>query len=168
MILLRHTEPVNCARLCYGRTDVSLRADFEVQAARVEAGLPEVRAIVTSPANRCRKLAEWIGVRRGLCVKEDARLAELDFGTWETRLWDDIPRSEIDAWAADVLHARPHGGENVAMLMARVRAGLDYWGQVPGPVLLVSHSGVARAAQALIGGETPWTSTLGFGEWMCL
>ena len=47
-------------------------------------------------------------------MRFDARLAELDFGHWEMQSWDGIPRAEVDAWAADVAHYRPGGGESVA------------------------------------------------------
>jgi alpha-ribazole phosphatase len=55
-------------------------------------------------------------------VRFDTRLMEMDFGDWEMRLWNDIPRSEIEAWANDMTHYRPGGGESVAHMAERVRA----------------------------------------------
>ncbi|WP_347555218.1 histidine phosphatase family protein [Robbsia sp. KACC 23696] len=49
----------------------------------------------------------------------DPRLSEIDFGQWEMQRWDDIPRDQIDRWAADVLHERPHHGESAHMLAER-------------------------------------------------
>ena len=54
----------------------------------------------------------------------DERLREFDFGTWEGVRWDAIPRAELDAWAADFFHARPHGGESVHMLRERVETAI--------------------------------------------
>jgi alpha-ribazole phosphatase len=66
---------------------------------------------------RCAALAGRLGVHT-----LDARLAEMDFGAWELRSWDDIPRAEIDAWAADLANYRPGGGESVLQVAARVAA----------------------------------------------
>lgn len=133
LILLRHAEPAGGAGRCYGRSELDVGANFAADAVAIEVSLPAVATIVTSPAKRCRALADFIGTARGLPIAEDARLVELDFGAWEARPWDTIPRRQIDAWAADVLHARPHGGESVAMLMARVEMALADWRKVPGP-----------------------------------
>ncbi len=168
LILLRHTEPEGCAGLCYGRTDVPLQPDFESRAAAIEATLPVVVAVVTSPLARCRSLARWIGTRRLIPVTEDPRIAEMDFGNWEARSWNAIPRQELEAWAADILNARPHGGESVTMLLNRVEAALAEWRRGSGTVLLVSHAGVAKAAQALSGADEPWSFRLDFGEWIRL
>ena len=65
---------------------------------------------MSSPLGRCRALAELIGSAFHLQPAYDRRLQEMDFGAWEGRDWNDIPRTELDAWAADFLHARPHGG----------------------------------------------------------
>ena len=115
------------------------------------AALPPVARVVTSPRRRCRLLAEAIAAARGLELGEDARLAEMDFGAWEGRRWDALPRAELDAWAADFEGARPHGGESVAMLAARVGAALAAAEPADPPVLWVTHSGVVRAACALAG-----------------
>ena len=86
------------------------------------AALPRADRLVSSPLERCRRLAERIGAARGLVPVVDERLREFDFGTWEGVPWESIPRAELDAWAADFLHARPHGGESVQMLHERVAA----------------------------------------------
>ena len=51
--------------------------------------------------------------------KIDDRLAEMNFGDWEGRPWDSIPRLEIDAWAADVAGYAPPGGESPRDLQRR-------------------------------------------------
>ena len=50
----------------------------------------------------------------------DPRLAEIDFGRWEGRSWDHIPRDDIDPWAAGTEDHAP-GGESLRMLWERVR-----------------------------------------------
>ncbi|MEM8920521.1 MAG: histidine phosphatase family protein [Pseudomonadota bacterium] len=146
LILMRHTTPDVAPGTCYGRTDLNVTANFETEAAAALTALPLIRRIATSPLLRCRKLAEFIGARRQLTVEQDHRLIEMDFGRWEGQAWSGIPRDELDAWAADFIHARPHGGENVAMLRDRTRLALEDWRASGDTTLLVTHSGVIRSA----------------------
>lgn len=44
------------------------------------------------------------------------------------------------------MHAKPHGGESVAMLQSRVRKALAHWSARPESIAVVTHSGVIRAA----------------------
>lgn len=166
LILLRHTKPEGGDGLCYGRTDLPLDADFEASASALLADLPEISAIVSSPLTRCRRLAERIAGARHRHLRIDARISEMDFGAWEGRPWADIPRGEIDTWAADLYGARPHGGENVTMLIERVGAALAETVAPDDPVLWVTHLGVVRAVRALRGIDRAWESHSGFGEWI--
>ena len=125
LILLRHTRPDVAEGVCYGRTDLLPAEDFVTVASAVIAGLPDVSRVVTSPLVRCARLAERIAAARDLDPETDPRIVEMDFGSWERTPWDAIPRDELNAWAADFHGARPHGGESVAMLAARVGAAAD-------------------------------------------
>lgn len=165
MILLRHTRPAVAEGICYGRTDLALAAGFEAEAARLAGSLPPVAAVVTSPLGRCLRLAEAIAAARRLPLTVEPRITEIDFGRWEGRAWAEIPRAEIDAWAADLMHARPHGGETVAELAARVQAALDDWRSGPRPLLAVTHAGVIKAVRSLTGGAPDWHGSLPFGGW---
>lgn len=168
MILLRHTRPAVADGVCYGRTDLALADDFEAALAAILAGLPPVVAVVTSPLSRCRRLAAGIAAARGIGLAEDPRLVEMDFGSWEGLPWAALPRDELDAWSANFHHARPHGGESVAMLADRVAAALAEVPVGPAPTLWVAHAGVARAAAALTGAAGGWDTRLGFGRWLDL
>lgn len=164
LILLRHTRPEAPQGLCYGITDLGLAPCFVPTATTIAGALPPVRRILSSPLQRCLRLAEHVARARNLRVDIDPRLAEMDFGHWEGQRWDDIPRAELDAWAADLLHARPHGGESVAQLRARSLAALrDHAGP---ETLVVTHHGVIKAARVQIMGDAGWQSELGFGKWL--
>lgn len=165
LILLRHTRPAVAEGICYGRTDLGLAACFSAEAARLVRTLPPVAAVATSPLTRCRWLAEAIAQARGLPLTVAPGLVEIDFGRWEGVAWSAIPRPEIDAWAADLLHARPHGGETVAELSARVAAALEGLRGRPRPLLAVTHAGVIKAARGLLGGQPDWHGSLAFGAW---
>lgn len=102
-------------------------------------GLPHL--VWTSPLRRCVDVARWLR-RWGWAVKVDRRLAELDFGHWEGRAWTDIPWAEVDAWRDDLLHARPGGGESLAMLAARAHA---FAAEGDGARLVLTHGGWINA-----------------------
>lgn len=168
LTLLRHLRPAVAEGVCYGATDLDAAPGQEAALAALLATLPPVTSITTSPLRRCRLLAGAIGAARNISVAMDARLAEMDFGAWEGLAWSDVPRAGLDAWAADFLHARPHGGESVAQLQARVRAALADFHARPGHHLLVTHGGVIKAALATGPRAEDWPPTLAFGEFVTI
>lgn len=163
LILIRHTRPAVADNVCYGATDVDVAPTFEDETARVVATLPAVERLVTSPLRRCMRLAERIGAARGLVPAVDERLREMDFGCWEGLPWEAVERAELDAWAADFLHARPHGGESVRMVMERVGAALADIGRSGVSHALVTHGGIIKVARAFAGDADAWTERVGFG-----
>jgi len=164
MIMLRHTKPDAPEGLCYGRLDLAPAEGFAAQAAALARELPRVSRVVTSPLHRCAILARTIATARGLPLSTDTRLREMDFGAWEGQLWADLPRAELDEWAADLLHARPHGGESVAQLRDRTLAALR--DHAAPDVLVVTHHGVIKSARHVTEGDSAWQSTLPFGGWL--
>lgn len=160
IFLIRHPRPVIDAGICYGRLDIDCDDPRSV-ADELRVRLPGDVPVYSSPLRRARKLASALTP----AVRIDDRLSEIDFGAWEGRRWDDLARSEIDAWAADILLFAPPGGESVAALQARV---LDFATTLDHPsVAIVTHAGVMRV---LVGHwrQLPlaeWsTLRFGFGE----
>lgn len=144
LYLVRHLPPLVEAGVCYGRTDLATDAAAQALALpALRAALPKA-PIYSSPLQRCAVLAEALGN-----PVFDARLAELDFGAWEMQRWDDIARSEIDAWAADVAMYRPGGGESVADMAGRV-AGFyaDLRATSVPDAIVVCHAGTIRLCMA--------------------
>jgi len=150
LYLIRHGKPDIDGGICYGSTDLPVRA--EVHRNVIDALLPSLphgAPVLSSPLQRCRMLAEAVVVAVGADkVFPDRRLAEIHFGDWEMRTWDEIPRAEVDAWAADIVHYRPGGGENVLDVATRVRAFYDEL-RVAGfsEALVVCHAGTIRLLQ---------------------
>ena len=144
--LVRHTTPKVAAGTCYGRTDLALADSFNAEAAKVIQSLSGANAIISSPLTRCRQLGKVIAEAFTLNLKIDARLQEMDFGSWEGQTWSAIPKSELDAWAADFLNARPHGGESVAMLRERSLTAIAEYQACEGAHLLITHAGVIKSA----------------------
>ena len=124
LYLLRHGQPDIAPGICYGGTDLAVPPH---EHARVLSAalplLPRQVPLYASPLRRCRELAVQLAAAlQAPTLIHDERLAEMHFGAWEMRAWDDIPRSEIDAWANDLSAYRPGGGENVIEVATRVRA----------------------------------------------
>ena len=122
--LVRHPQPDVTPGLCYGATDVPVT---EAELSRVQAmleaqGLPGRWPVYASPLQRCALLARRL---QPATLAIDARLAEMNFGCWEMRAWSDIPRNEVDAWAADLLRHRPGGAENVLDVARRVSGFIE-------------------------------------------
>lgn len=159
--LIRHPKPVIEAGICYGLHDCS--AEDVVSAAGVLlAELPPGLPLWSSPLRRCRDLAERLHPQPII----DDRLAEMHFGDWEGRHWDDIPRPELDAWAADVAGYAPPGGESPRQLQRRA---LDFVESLAVPeAVIVTHAGVIRTLLAHWQGLPPerWTE-LSFAYGSC-
>ena len=162
LTLVRHTRP-HSEGLCYGRAEILLADSFTAEAEALAATLTPAR-LVSSPLDRCQRLARYLAARLAVPMTLDDRLAEIDFGAWEGRPWTAIPRPELDAWATDLLHARPHGGESVAMLLARTRAVLADLRATGAPCIAVTHAGVIRAALVAGGDPSAWQRPIPYAE----
>jgi alpha-ribazole phosphatase len=161
---VRHLRPPAGEGRCYGRTELAPPPFLSPSLPPILLRAGAADRIVASPLRRCRALARILGSRLRLPVRLDPDWREIDFGRWEGLPWDEVPRPELDAWAADLMHARPHGGESVAMLLARVRRALRRLAP-GGRTLVVTHAGPIRAALVATGaGEGAWRRQIRFGE----
>ena len=160
LTILRHPRPDVGDGICYGQLDVPLADGWQDAIDQMLSTLGAVDHITSSPLRRCRETSEYIGARLGREITIDADLAEIDFGRWEGIAWDDIPRHEIDVWAADFQGAKPHGGESVRDLRNRVER--TYSRLSDGHTLWITHAGVYRAALSLAGHPDPWNAKLDY------
>ena len=157
--LVRHPAPLTHPGTCYGRTDLPVAPS--VMAAAAKQLRMQLRAqlraqlhppIFTSPLQRCAVLARALDAD----ARADPRLAEIDFGAWEMRAWDAIERAEIDAWAADVVHYRPGGGESVLQMATRIAAFYDDLArQRITRCIVICHAGSIRLLAARHRGLAP-------------
>jgi alpha-ribazole phosphatase len=157
VILLRHTPLADAAGICYGRSERTLATSATIDMANVLATLPAFDRVVSSPAERCRRLAVVAACTQRAAttgVSLDARWLEIDFGRWEGLAWDAVPRGELDAWAADTWDYAPGGGESARQLYARVAQALQDLRAEPrgGRTLVVTHAGPLRAAAVALQG----------------
>jgi alpha-ribazole phosphatase len=151
LILLRHGESEVPPGCCVGQLDIQLtdqaRQDIEQLAQQWPCVLPT--RIVCSDLSRTHCTASILATAMALPIKRDARLRELNFGTWEGRRWDSIYQEApllMDKWGQDWLNTAPPGGENVRQLAKRVSECFDEISHLPPePTLIVAHAGSLRA-----------------------
>lgn len=151
VVLIRHAQPEVAPGVCYGSLDLALVLPVTPAPADIVSGLAYPHRIVTSPATRARDTAASFDT----CMKDlprcevEPRLREMDFGSWEGQRWDDIPRAALDQWAADLMDARPHGGENPAQVMSRIGAWADTLDiEADQRLWVVTHAGPMRMLAA--------------------
>lgn len=156
IVLVRHGRPAREVEgRCYGKLDVGLHAEGREQVratARALVGEALV-AIYASPRVRAVQSAELLAEGRGLTVQLDTRLAEIDFGAFEGRRYEEIEREHPElyrAWMEHPTRVRFPGGEGFADMQRRVIATFDelrrrHAGEA---IAIVSHGGVARIIAA--------------------
>jgi len=149
---LRHGEAAWNAegRLC-GSTDVPLsdagRRQAQLLARRLQP-IP-VEALYSSPLSRALESARLIGEVIGHGPVVDHRLAELNYGAWEGRTFEEIKRADpaiYNAWDADPATLAPPEGESGVHLIERVTPFLAEVAQrhASGNVVVVCHKTVCR------------------------
>nr|WP_294510807.1 histidine phosphatase family protein [uncultured Rhodopila sp.] len=150
--LIRHPKPLIAPGICYGRLDIPVdpAAAGDIDAIATDSGLRGAEKVWTSPARRCRQLADAIAMALDAPLSIDARLQELDFGDWEGLSWEAVPRAELDRWAASPLTFTPPRGESGAALLARVRDFETVLRRDRQDCVVVSHGGPLKLLNALL------------------
>ena len=162
VLLVRHGRTTaNTSGVLAGRTTgVRLDERGEEQAARAGdrlAGLP-LRAVVTSPLERCRQTASHIARRQQSAskVSREKGLAEVDYGEWTGQTLKALAKEPL--WKT--VQGQPSavtfpGGESMAGMASRSVAAVRRWDAAVeaehGPEALwvaVSHGDVIKAVLA--------------------
>lgn len=157
--LLRHGDTGQ--RGFRGRIDDAL-TPHGWQQMRVAMAGSEWDMIVTSPLRRCADFAAELAARCGARLREDARLAEYDFGQWQALSLETLADQHGDAlarfWADPVAHPPPDA-ESFAAFQARLVAALDaiaveqHDGGASPRILVITHGGVIRLLRCLVDGR---------------
>ncbi len=152
VVLIRHARPDVAPGICYGVLDLKLAQPVcpaPARIARMLGDLPPSR-LVTSPAARATETAALLAAHANAPACDiEPRLREIDFGAWEGKAWDTIPRDALDLWASDLMGACPHGGESARQVMARVTAWADTLDASADDCLwVVTHAGPMRMLAA--------------------
>jgi broad specificity phosphatase PhoE len=126
LVLIRHGQTEwNRQGRWQGQADPPLNAMGRRQARRAALGLRAagLDRLYSSDLRRALETADIIGVELGLAVVPDARLREINLGSWQGMLSTDIQAEypdEFRRWHQSPLAARPPDGESVYSLAARV------------------------------------------------
>ena len=149
LILVRHGRtPANAAGLLQGRLDQELDDHGQAQAVAVAAYVNswcDVDVVVASPLQRAQQTAAAFE----LPVATDERWLELSYGEYEGTPHSDVPSEVWQRWRDDA-HFTPVGGESLAALDVRVRAGcVDLVERaVSENIVVVSHVSPMKSAVA--------------------
>lgn len=132
LILIRHGRTAwNADGRFQGRADVPLDEHGLAQASAMAPLVAHLgpEAIVSSPLLRARQTADALASVTGLPVGVDARLAEIDVGTWAGRTLADAAAENPDMYAALAEgrdFRRSATGETATEAGARVAAALRH------------------------------------------
>lgn len=154
LLLIRHPEPDIEKGICYGQLDIPLRDGWQEEAERLNQWLKkrflgQRGQAFHSPLQRALLLAEQLF----LTSQPEGSLKELDFGLWEGKPWQQIPKLEMERWGDDLNNANPYQGESLQQLSDRLynwwqeleKEQLDY-------LILMTHSGVIKVLVSLLCG----------------
>ena len=143
LILLCHASTAELRSALFPN-DEPLDAAGERETEGLRGHLPHFARSWTSPALRARHTARLLD----FAAIEEPALADIDYGRWKGSSMAEIAEREpkaIAAWLADP-SAKPHGGESIRDLMARIAHWLDRQTAAGGRSLVVTHQAVIRAA----------------------
>jgi len=166
IFIVRHGETQwNREEVFRGRKDIPLNEAGQKQAVRVGqhfAHIP-VNRIVSSPLERARQTAEAISNRTGVTIGTMDEFTDMNFGIWEGLTLPEVEKdypSDFALWKTSPEKLRIEGGETLAMVRARISAGLLNIGRLNNDVVvIVTHRVICKiiVLHALgIGNEHFW------------
>jgi broad specificity phosphatase PhoE len=156
--LIRHGQTeMNSVGRFQGRLDSPLTPLGEAQARRVGARLRSLSAelggewaIEASPLGRTRRTAQLIAESLGLSVRRhDARLTEVDFGSWEGLTRDEIVTLRPDLMLSKAFFLLNPEGESYESLSGRVRSWMEEADAASENRISVTHAGAGRMMRGL-------------------
>jgi alpha-ribazole phosphatase len=147
--LIRHTTPLVAKGICYGQTDLDVTETFVQEVVNIIPHLPKnIKAVYSSPLQRCKKLAEALFPEHAIQVHGD--LMELNCGNWEMQEWNAIPKTEMQPWLDDFVNVIVPQGESYVQMHERVVNRFEDIIQQAQPAVIVAHGGVLRSILAHI------------------
>lgn len=159
LYIWRHPKPIAANGFCIGQTDINVdkrkikRLANKIQRFARLHQLPKV--IWVSPLQRSLKVGQIL-VQRGFHCQVSPELAEIDFGEWDGRPWEQIAKQEIDDWCDNFADFAPDNGESLQELFDRVEGWLNKASAVQDntSILAVGHAGWITAAKMIEAGQS--------------
>jgi broad specificity phosphatase PhoE len=151
-LLIRHGETEWNRELIFrGRADIPLSAKGLAQAEQLAAALAseKIDALYASPLSRAQQTAASLAASRGLEVEASDHLLDMNFGEWEGLAVKEVENrfpELFQLWQHHPELCVPPGGESLAEIRDRIKAGLQAWlAQHAGQTIaLVTHRVVCK------------------------
>ncbi|OYX83398.1 MAG: alpha-ribazole phosphatase [Flavobacteriales bacterium 32-34-25] len=162
--LVRHTETTCEKGICYGQSDVGLKAPFLEQFESIKSQIPSDTVVFSSPLSRCTLLANYLAP----LISTDSRLMEMNFGDWEMKNWDAIPEADFTPWMTDFVNVTVPNGESFVALHDRVTDFLStlVTENISKKIVIVTHAGVIRSVLCAVSNlplKDAFTNKVDFG-----
>lgn len=150
--LIRHPKPVIAANTCYGQLDIPPDDDDMAALLLRLRATPVPARVYSSPLQRCLRVA--VAMHRQHAWPEpviDRNLAEMSFGQWEGRNWDDIGHGALEQWRQNMADHVPPGGESVRQLAQRALAFVNNLeaAELAGNLVMNDKSAIAPGREPL-------------------
>ena len=145
--LVNHPEVYNPNHACFGQSELPLVENFTVDFSWLSEKFAHLKehdqtSYYSSPFRRCTKLASFLSDENYV---SDKRLADLNFGNWELKEWQDINTTQLNKWRDDYVNYKFPKGESLSDLFDRVNTfyqellltGKEH-------IILVTHASVIK------------------------
>src|ERR1035437_4443612 len=149
LTFIRHTKTIAEPGICYGQADFDLAPTYmeEMNVVFEKIKLFHPTLMVSSPLQRCTKLASFLEKQIQLPFQVDERIKEVSFGEWELKPWDQINQHKLLEWTESYENIPPPGGESFKMLQDRFAPFWnEAWQNEAKEVFVITHDGILRSA----------------------
>jgi len=145
--LINHPEVYNPNNTCFGQSELPLVENFTIDFTWFSENLAHLKdkdrtSYLSSPFRRCTKLANFLSNEN---YEVDKRLADLNFGNWELKEWQDINLTQLNKWREDFVNYKMPKGESLSDLFDRAN---NFYQEIllskKENIILVTHASVIK------------------------
>jgi probable phosphomutase (TIGR03848 family) len=113
--------------------------------------VPDLKAIISSPVQRCEQTARYLADRLSMKITSDERFTEMDFGLWQGRPLLDLTKEPM--WASvqnQPSQVRFPEGESFLEVGTRTSEAISHWNDLfeSGNYVVFTHADVIKVAVA--------------------
>lgn len=149
LTFIRHTKTAAEPGICYGQSDIDLAPtsleDMKLVLEKIREFHPT--QMISSPLQRCLKLATFLEQQYQLPFQQDQRIQEVSFGEWELKPWNEINQPKLLEWTESYENVAPPEGESFKMLLDRFDTFWnDAWQNEANEIFVIAHDGILRSA----------------------
>jgi probable phosphomutase (TIGR03848 family) len=113
--------------------------------------VPDLRAIISSPVERCEQTAKYLAERRSMPVNGDERFTEMNFGLWQGRSLADLAKEPMWSSVQNMpSQVRFPEGESFVEVGSRTSQAINHWNELyeGGNYVVFTHADVIKVAVA--------------------